>query len=86
MKLKIGKGDTVEVISGKERGRKGTVLGLDKTRMRVKIQGVCIQTHYSREDGIQTREGFIHYSNVKLVEKAKKDMKAKKKAVAKSST
>lgn len=84
MKLKIGKGDSVEVISGKERGRKGSVLSLDKNRLRIKVQGVCMQTHFSREDGIQTKEGFIDYSNVKLLEKNKKAAKVKKKTATKA--
>ena len=85
MKLKIGKGDTVEVIAGKDKGRKGAVLSLDKKRLRIKVQGVFMQTHYSREDGMQTHEGFVDYSNVKLVEKkSKKATKGKKKAAAKA--
>ncbi|MCB0356466.1 MAG: KOW motif-containing protein [Bdellovibrionales bacterium] len=85
MKLKIAKGDTVEVISGKDKGRKGAVLSLDKTRLKIKVQGVFMQTHFSREDGVKTHEGFVDYSNVKLIEKkTKKATKAKKKTAAKA--
>lgn len=85
MKLKIGKGDNVEVVSGKDKGRKGSVLALDKTRLKIKVQGVFMQTHFSKEDGIQQKEGFIDYSNVKLVDKSAKKKSAKaKKASAKA--
>ncbi|MCB0392085.1 MAG: KOW motif-containing protein [Bdellovibrionales bacterium] len=85
MKLKIAKGDTVEVISGKDKGRKGAVLSLDKNRLKLKVQGVFMQTKFSREDGMKTLEGFIDYSNVKLLEKkSKKVPKAKKSSAAKA--
>ena len=85
MKLKISKGDNVEVISGKDKGRKGSVLALDKTRLKIKVQGVFMQTHFSKQDGIQQKEGFIDYSNVKLVDKTTKKKATKaKKATAKA--
>ena len=79
MKLKISKGDKVEVIAGSSKGSQGAVIALDKNGLRVKIQGIRMQTHFSKEDGQSQKEGFIDYSNVKLVEKAQK--KAKKKSL-----
>jgi large subunit ribosomal protein L24 len=70
MKLKIHKGATVEVITGAEKGKRGSVLAVNKTTMRVRIQGVKIQTRHSKKDGLLKSEGFIHYSNVKLIEAA----------------
>ncbi len=52
--------------------------------MKIKIQGVKVQTHYDKKDGLLKKEGFIDYSNVKLVESAVKEKKATKKASAKS--
>jgi large subunit ribosomal protein L24 len=81
MKLKIKKGATVQVITGDEadRGKKGVVLEVDAAKMRVRVQGVRMQTKHSKKDGIQKREGYIHYSNLKLVEgPAKPAAKAKK--------
>lgn len=68
MKLKVKKGSTVEVISGAEKGKRGTVLDVDAKRLRVRIQGVKIQTHFDKKDGIKKVEGFIDYSNVKLTQ------------------
>ncbi len=84
MKLKIKKGAKVEVITGAEKGRQGTVLAVDTERMRIRIEGVKIQTKASKQDGLVKTEGFIHYSNVKLVEAAAKKKTAKKGAKEKS--
>lgn len=82
--MKIRKGDTVQVIAGGDKGKKGAVIAVNPTSMRIKIQGVKIQTHYDKKDGLLKKEGFIDYSNVKLVEKATKEKKAAKKTSAKS--
>lgn len=69
MKLKIKKGDTVEVTTGQDKGRKGSVLHINKDKLKVKVQGIRIQTHFDKKEGIQKKEGFIDYSNIKLIEK-----------------
>ena len=68
MKLKIKKGDTVEVIAGSSKGTKGAVIALDRDVLKVKVQGANVQTHFDKEKGLLKKEGFIHYSNVKLVQ------------------
>lgn len=77
-KLKIRKGDTVQVISGSEKGKKGAVVEVKPANLKIKIQGVKVQTHYDKQEGLLKKEGFIDYSNVKLVEKAAKAKEAKK--------
>lgn len=84
MSLKIRKGDTVQVISGQDKGKKGTVIEVKPSALKIKIQGVKVQTHYDKKDGLLKKEGFIDYSNVKLVETATKEKKATKKTAAKS--
>ncbi|MEZ4873641.1 MAG: KOW motif domain-containing protein [Bdellovibrionales bacterium] len=86
MKLKIKKGDTVQVIAGADKGKKGAVLTLDKNKLKVKIQGVRVQTHFNEQEGLQQMEGFVDYSNVKFVSAAAKTAKkkTKKKAAAKA--
>lgn len=89
-KLSIKKGDSVQVITGSEKGKKGTVIEVKPSVMKIKIQGVKIQTHYDKQEGLLKKEGFIDYSNVKLLEKAAKSSKTKdskkptKKTAAKS--
>ncbi len=82
--MKIRKGDTVQVIAGGDKGKKGSVIEVKPLAMKIKIQGVKVQTHYDKKDGLLKKEGFIDYSNVKLVEKATKEKKTTKKAAAKS--
>lgn len=87
MKLQIRKGDTVQVIAGSEKGKKGPVIEVKPSALKIKVQGVKVQTHYDKKDGLLKKEGFIDYSNVKLVEKstaAAKEKKAAKKSSAKS--
>jgi large subunit ribosomal protein L24 len=80
MKLSIKKGATVEVITGAEKGKRGTVLDVDKKNLRLRIQGVKIQTKHSKKDGLQKSEGYIHYSNAKLIEAAPAKKSEKKSA------
>jgi len=83
-KLKIKKGDKVQVITGSDKGKKGTVLQVNPTAMKIKIEGVKVQTHFDKKDGLLKKEGFIDYSNVKLVESQAKEKKTTKKSAAKS--
>ncbi|MAF91688.1 MAG: KOW motif domain-containing protein [Bdellovibrionota bacterium] len=85
-KLKVNQGATVEVISGADKGKKGAVLLLDDKKLKVKVQGVNMQTHYDKQEGLVRKEGFIDYSNVKLSSAPvakKKATKKKKKAATK---
>lgn len=85
MKLKISKGDTVQVITGSDKGKKGQVLAVDSKALKIKVQGVKMMTHFDKKDGLKQAEAFIAYSNVKLVEgKTKAKAPAKKKTAAKS--
>lgn len=85
VKLKIKKGATVQVTTGADKGKKGAVLEVDPKKMQVKVQGVKVQTHFDKKEGLLKKEGFIDYSNVKLVEKApEKKTPAKKASKSKS--
>jgi large subunit ribosomal protein L24 len=83
MKLKIRKGATVQVIAGAEKGKKGTVLDVNPNKMVVRVQGIRIQTHFDKKEGLLKKEGYIHYSNLKLVD-APAAQKAPAKAKAKA--
>lgn len=78
MKVKIRKGDTVEVISGREedKGKRGEVIRVVPDEQRVVVQGVNIRTKHQREVQSQGRriqpgkvrfEAPISISNVMLV-------------------
>lgn len=82
MNLKIRKGDTVQVTSGSDKGKKGTVIEVKPAALKIKVQGVKVQTHYDKKDGLLKKEGFIDYSNVKLVSAGAKEKKASAKKTA----
>lgn len=67
MKLKIKVGDTVKVTTGAEKGKSGSVLQIDTQKLKIKVQGVRVQTKHDKKDGLKKAEGFIDYSNVKLL-------------------
>ena len=80
-RMKIRKDDQVKVISGKDRGKTGTVLRTDPERQRVFVQGANIQKRHTRpqqlqdtqrtsqiEGGVIEVEGPIHVSNVQLLD------------------
>lgn len=71
--LNVKKGDHVIVLTGKDKGKKGTVLvAVPKTSM-VKVEGVNVVTKHVKPrgaqhpGGIQTEPGNIHVSNVQIV-------------------
>lgn len=88
MKLKIKKGSTVKVIAGNDKGKTGSVLEVNPTTMKIKVQGIRMQTNLDKKENTLVKtEGFIDYSNVSLVEAASKAKAAKKKtAKAKTAT
>jgi large subunit ribosomal protein L24 len=57
MKVKIKKGDTVEVISGKleDKGKRGEVINVMPVVRRVVIQGVNVRTKHQKQ--VQTQAG-----------------------------
>jgi large subunit ribosomal protein L24 len=80
----VKKGDEVQVISGNHRGASGKVLQVLAKKEQVLIEGVRLikKTRRKSQDNpngaIITREGPIHISNVKLVERTKPAKPAKK--------
>jgi len=72
----VRKGDTVIVVAGKERGKKGKVLRVISEKGRVVVERInMVKKHQKptqklRQGGIIEREGAIHLSNVMLVDPA----------------
>jgi large subunit ribosomal protein L24 len=70
----VRKGDTVIVVAGKERGKRGRILRVIPEKNRVVIERInMIKKHQRptqrvRQGGIIEREGSIHLSNVMLVD------------------
>ena len=70
MKNILKKNDTVQVISGKDKGKIGEILELCKKFDKIKVKGVNVITKHVKArrqgeiGGIQKLEAFIHVSNV----------------------
>ena len=85
--MKVKKGDTVVVLSGKDKGAKGHVIATLPERDRVVVEGINMIKKHTKEThqgprgaktgGVQTMEAPIHVSNVK---KLKDEKPADKKA------
>lgn len=76
---RVQKGDEVVVITGKHKGRRGTVLSVLPKDNRVVVQGVNVVTKHVKptrdnpQGGIVKREAPIHISNVMLADPATGD-------------
>jgi large subunit ribosomal protein L24 len=73
MGLKIKRGDTVVVISGKDKGKRGEVERVEPKKERVVVTGVNVRTRHARpsqqnQEGLFTFEAPIHVSNVMIVD------------------
>jgi large subunit ribosomal protein L24 len=78
--MKVRRDDMVKVMSGKDRGKTGRVLRVDRKRDRVYVEGLNIQKRHQRPrtprdvqraqeiGGVIEKEGPIHVSNVMLVD------------------
>lgn len=70
---KIKKNDTVIVITGSDKGKKGTVIDILPKKGKVKVQGVAIVSRHAKarrqgdKSKIRKQESFIDVSNVRKV-------------------
>ena len=75
--MKLKKGDTVVVISGKDKGQEGEVVQVMPTVNKVIVNGVNTAKKHSKarktnqQGGIIDRDMPVHASNVMLVHKGK---------------
>ena len=90
IKFHVKKGDNVEVISGNFKGSSGKILEVIPSKQRVLIEGVRIIKKHLRKSQdnpqgkIAEREGPIHISNVKLLERETKTEKKAPKTAKKT--
>ena len=73
MAQKIKKGDTVEILAGKDKGKRGEVTSVLPKVGKVKVQGLnLIKRHVkpsqNNAGGIETREAALDVSNVALID------------------
>ena len=79
--MKIKKGDTVQVLTGKDKGQTGKVIAVNRETGRVTVEGVNRVTRHtkagqssrgSRTGGLVVQEAPIHVSNVAVVDPSDK--------------
>jgi large subunit ribosomal protein L24 len=74
--MKLRTDDEVVVISGKDKGKTGKIVRVDRSRDRVYVEGLNIVKRHQRPNpgrpnapvGVIEREGPIHVSNVALLD------------------
>jgi large subunit ribosomal protein L24 len=74
VRIRIKKNDTVKVISGRDKGKTGRVLDVNRDTGRILVEGIMMSKKHTRPNpakqikgGIAERESTIHVSNVMVV-------------------
>ena len=77
------KGSQVKIISGKDKGKTGEILEINRSLNKVKVKSINMIKKHTKptkenKGGIISKENFIHQSNIKNI-----DIKKEKKTVSK---
>ena len=78
--MSFKKGTQVKIISGKDKGKTGEILEINRRLNKVKIKSIgMIKKHLKptkeNKGGIVSKESFIHISNLKLIDEKLKNKK-----------
>ncbi len=72
--MRIRRGDLVKVVAGADSGKQGRVIAIDHRTSRVRVEKVRMQKRHlkpgrkgARAGGVVEQEGYLHISNVMLV-------------------
>ena len=82
--MMLKKGTQVKIISGKDKGKTGEILEINRKLNKVKIKAINMIKRHTKptkenKGGIISKESFIHQSNIKNIDVKKQDKKAVKK-------
>ena len=77
----IKKGLKVRILVGKDKKKEGEVIEIDRTNNRAKVKEINmvkkhVKTTKEKKGGIISKEGFIHLSNLKLLDEKAKSKKS----------
>ena len=80
----IKKGTQVQVLCGKDKGKKGEVIEILRKQNKIKVKGINMikkheKTTKEKKGGIISKENFIHISNLLLIEEKTKIKKTEAK-------
>ena len=76
----IKKGNQVEVICGKDKGKKGEIIEILRRENKAKVKGINFikkheKTTKEKKGGIISKENFIHISNLKSLDESENKTK-----------
>ena len=80
----LKKGSQVKIISGKDKGKTGEILEINRRLNKVKIKSINMIKKHTKptkenKGGIISKENFIHQSNIKNLDIKKNEKKVAKK-------
>tara|TARA_B110000971_G_scaffold209694_1_gene236105 strand:+ start:518 stop:757 length:240 start_codon:yes stop_codon:yes gene_type:complete len=78
--MQIKKGNQVKIITGKDKGKTGEVIEINRKMNTIKVKAINLVKRHTKptkenKGGIVSKESFIHYSNVKNLEVKKESAK-----------
>jgi len=81
--MNLKKGSQVKIITGKDKGKTGEILEINRKSNLVKIKNINMVKKHTKptkenKGGIISKESFIHQSNVKNLDKTKTETKKNK--------
>jgi large subunit ribosomal protein L24 len=82
--MNLKKGTQVQIISGKDKGKTGEILEINRKLNKIKIKAINMIKRHTKptkenKGGIVSKESFIHQSNVKNIDTKKVEKKKGKK-------
>ena len=80
----IKKGIKVKILAGKDKNKDGEIIEIDRAKNRAKVKGINfvkkhVKTTKEKKGGIITKENFLHFSNIKIIQNVEKIKKAENK-------
>ena len=80
----LKKGIQVKIISGKDKGKTGEILEINRKINKIKVKSINIIKRHTKptkenKGGIVSKESFIHQSNVKNIDTKKSEKKTENK-------
>ena len=84
----IKKGNQVQILCGKDKGKKAEVIEINRNKNKAKVKGINIikkheKTTKEKKGGIISKENFLNISNLAIILDAKKTKTKEKKEVKK---
>ncbi len=78
--LNLKKGNQVKIIAGKDKGKTGEILEINRKSNLVKVKSINLVKKHMKptkqnKGGIVSKESFLHQSNVKNIDTKKKEKK-----------